>query len=489
MPIRGGGWNRCHPRPHRWSATSCQVACRRECPLAAASGQPRQSLVAQPLYERYHQPLYRYCRSILRDDADAQDALQSTFTAACTALRRGQRSAPLRPWLFRIAHNESISLLRRRRDREDASAVPPGLTPSAEDRAGERARLETLLADLSELPHRLRSALVMRELNGLSHEEIAIALGVSVGAAKQAIFEARRALMEFVEGRAMSCDDVQRVISDGDRRVLRGRRVRAHLRDCVACEAFAAAIPARTNELRALTPALAPAAAAALFGHTVKAAASSGGGGIGGGAAAGAVGKTVAASAVSKVAAGAVVAVTAAAGVGGVTVVLHLTHNRDRGLGTTRTGQPLSRRPSGGRGSQERISEARKATGARDARIAPRTTALPVKHGATSGRAHAHALTRASARSVPTGGVTAAHSSTVAHSGAGRGVATVMHHSSHSQGHHRVLSTVHRPPAPPKAHRQTPVAAGGALKRPAQPHSHAQRDRAPVAPNFRRSHA
>src|SRR5947208_6233656 len=67
------------------------------------------------LYERHSQPLYRYCRSIVGNDTDAQDALQSTFSAALVALRRGARDAPLRPWLFRITHNEAISLLRRRR--------------------------------------------------------------------------------------------------------------------------------------------------------------------------------------------------------------------------------------------------------------------------------------------------------------------------------------------------------------------------------------
>src|ERR1700731_436366 len=66
------------------------------------------------LYSRYHQQLYRYCHSIVRHEADAQDVLQSTFTAALGALRRGQRDAPLRPWLYRIAHNEAISLVRRR---------------------------------------------------------------------------------------------------------------------------------------------------------------------------------------------------------------------------------------------------------------------------------------------------------------------------------------------------------------------------------------
>src|ERR1700751_2105768 len=119
------------------------------------------------VYERYHQPLYRYCRSILRDDSDAQDALQSTFTRALSALKRDQRSAPLRPWLFRIARNESISVLRRRRgaggpDPLDDGSIP--LAPSAEHEAGERARLEALMGDLAALPERARNALVMREL-------------------------------------------------------------------------------------------------------------------------------------------------------------------------------------------------------------------------------------------------------------------------------------------------------------------------------------
>src|SRR5258708_26906242 len=73
------------------------------------------------LYERHHQALYRYCRSIVRDETDAQDALHSTFAGALVALLRGARDAPLRPWLFRIAHNEAVSLLRRRR---------PGVEPS-----------------------------------------------------------------------------------------------------------------------------------------------------------------------------------------------------------------------------------------------------------------------------------------------------------------------------------------------------------------------
>ena len=68
----------------------------------------------QAIYDRYHQQLYRYCYSVLRNRDDAYDVLQSTLVSALAALQRGQRDAPLRPWLFRIAHNEAISEVRRR---------------------------------------------------------------------------------------------------------------------------------------------------------------------------------------------------------------------------------------------------------------------------------------------------------------------------------------------------------------------------------------
>src|SRR3954463_11090208 len=66
------------------------------------------------VYERHHQALYRYCRSIVRHDEDAQDALQSTMARAFAALQDEQRDFELRPWLFRIAHNEAVTILRRR---------------------------------------------------------------------------------------------------------------------------------------------------------------------------------------------------------------------------------------------------------------------------------------------------------------------------------------------------------------------------------------
>src|SRR5215212_6895132 len=94
------------------------------------------------VYERHHQALYRYCRSILRHDEDAQDALQSTMTRAFAALQDEQRDFELHPWLFRIAHNEAISILRRRHTTGELGDLPaPG---ELEDRVAQREELRLL---------------------------------------------------------------------------------------------------------------------------------------------------------------------------------------------------------------------------------------------------------------------------------------------------------------------------------------------------------
>jgi len=215
------------------------------------------------VYERHHQALYRYCRSILRHDEDAQDALQSTMTRAFAALQDEQRDFELRPWLFRIAHNEAITILRRRRETSELDEHPA--LGDLEDRVAEREELRLLQLDLADLPERQRAALILRELNGLSHAEIAVVLELSTGAVKQAIFDARSALFSFREGREMGCHDIRRMLSDGDGRVLRGRGVRGHLRACPDCRRFRADLEQRPKALRALAPPLPVGGAAALL--------------------------------------------------------------------------------------------------------------------------------------------------------------------------------------------------------------------------------
>jgi RNA polymerase sigma factor (sigma-70 family) len=301
------------------------------------------------LYTRYAQRLYAYCWTILRDEGNAQDVLQSTWLNAFVALREGRRSAPIRPWLFRIAHNESISMLRRLEPAERTLRLSAP-APSAEEQALRRERLHQVFADLHALPERTRSAIVMRELCGLTHAEIALALETTVGGAKQAILEARRELQDFVAGRETACTQIRTKISTGDRRLLRGRSVRAHLRHCAPCSAFSDAVQERRNSLSALIPPLAPFVTERVLGEVLRsggrhhalasaatsagsASAAAGGGGavgtgavgggtavgtgaVGGGTAVGAAGKAVGTALLSKVLAAAAIGSVAAVAVG-----------------------------------------------------------------------------------------------------------------------------------------------------------------------------
>jgi RNA polymerase sigma factor (sigma-70 family) len=202
------------------------------------------------IFARHHQALFRYAQSILGNPEDARDTVQNTMLKMLAALPDEEREIALRPWLFRIAHNEAISIARRRR--EDPLAGDLESLTSGDQEV--RMRAQAIIADLATLPEQQRSALAMRELNGLSHAEIATALGLSEAAAKQTVYAARKALQEIERGREMTCEESQRRISDGDRRRLRGRGVGAHLRACADCRAFERAIGERRAQLGAVAP-------------------------------------------------------------------------------------------------------------------------------------------------------------------------------------------------------------------------------------------
>jgi RNA polymerase sigma factor (sigma-70 family) len=240
---------------------------RRSLPRSAAVGD---AAAFAAVYERHHQALYRYCRSILQHDQDAQDALQSTMTRAFAALQAEQRTFELRPWLFRIAHNEAIALLRRRRPVEGLDELETR-DPPVDEQVALRADLQHLHRDLAALPERQRAALVLRELNGLSHTEIAQVLACTPQSAKQSIYEARIGLMHAREGRELACETVRRRLSDGDGRVLRGVRMRAHLRSCSTCRRFQHELVQRPRELAMLAPPLPVAAGATLIAQLLPA--------------------------------------------------------------------------------------------------------------------------------------------------------------------------------------------------------------------------
>ncbi|HEY2335213.1 MAG TPA: sigma-70 family RNA polymerase sigma factor [Solirubrobacterales bacterium] len=204
-----------------------------------ASNGDRRAIAA--IFERYQQELYGFCLGILGEPQDAQDALQNTMVKVLKALPGEEREIALRPWLYRIAHNEAVELRRTRRPTQALHGHLRDGQSSVVERAEQREQLDWLLKDLADLPDRQRTVLVMRELNGLDFAEIGAILDTSAAVVRQSLYEARRNLEQMGQGRSLRCDVVTRVLSDADGRITRRRDVRAHLRDCPDCRRFQAA--------------------------------------------------------------------------------------------------------------------------------------------------------------------------------------------------------------------------------------------------------
>src|SRR3954453_6018204 len=148
----------------------------------------------EEIVRRYRRPLDRVAAAIV--GGRSEDITQDAFSKALLALRGCESEIELRPWLYRIVRNTALNDLRGRAPAaaELSETLPGGRSAAAEVEA--REELRDLMDRLQGLPEPQRAALVMRELEGLSHEEIAAALGVSGGAARQVIYRARAALRD-----------------------------------------------------------------------------------------------------------------------------------------------------------------------------------------------------------------------------------------------------------------------------------------------------
>jgi RNA polymerase sigma factor (sigma-70 family) len=255
----------------------------------------------EAIYERYHQDLYRFCLSLVGNRHDAEDALQGTMVKLIRSLPGEERSIQLRPWIYRIARNESIDTIRRRRVMSPIGPEEVSSEPQVAETVEAREHLRGLVEDVGELPERQRAALVMRELADLGFAEIGSALDMSDAAARQAVYEARVNLRHMEVGREMRCEQVVWEISEADGRVMSRREIQAHLRACAECREFKDAISRRSGEFKALAP-LPVAASAALLQGILRAGSGAAGGGAAGAAGAGA-GKALIGSGVVKVAA------------------------------------------------------------------------------------------------------------------------------------------------------------------------------------------
>jgi RNA polymerase sigma factor (sigma-70 family) len=210
----------------RSSATDAQLARR------AAAGNDD---AFEKLYERYQPRLEAYCRSIVRHDEDARDAVQNAMTKALVALRRDNDTTNVQGWLFRIAHNEAISVLRRRRPETELHDVMHDRRLGPHGDLLLREELRATLEGIRALPGNLQHALLLRELAGLSYVQVADVVGGTPAAARKAVFDARTALSAARAGRDEACSVIRQSLSEGDGRRRRARVVRSHLQSCHAC--------------------------------------------------------------------------------------------------------------------------------------------------------------------------------------------------------------------------------------------------------------
>ena len=169
------------------------------------------------IHDRYRVRLLAYARQMLHGAiSDPEDALQDVFLRAYRALRASDRPVMLRAWLYRIAHNRCIDELRRpvplpselTDDAQPAFSAPAssGEAPAVAERSAALARL---VADVRTLPEQQRSALLMRELQGLSYDELGGALGVSVPAVKSLLLRARTGLVDLAVARDTPCVEIR----------------------------------------------------------------------------------------------------------------------------------------------------------------------------------------------------------------------------------------------------------------------------------------
>src|SRR3954468_9922640 len=220
------------------------------------------------LYKKHAGDVYRYALVVLRNPADAEDVTQTTFMNAYRAIERGERPRAPQNWLIAIAHNVCRQRFRQSQRRPNEVELNESLAEAME-RDEDVVSAEDLRRALGHLPFNQRSALVMRELEGRSYQEISEILGLSVSAVETLIFRARRSLREQLE-ESITCHDAELAISRQlDGRLARRDKgaLRAHLRECDDCARFARSQRAQRGAIKSLALIPLPPSLLSWFSH------------------------------------------------------------------------------------------------------------------------------------------------------------------------------------------------------------------------------
>jgi RNA polymerase sigma factor (sigma-70 family) len=211
----------------------------------------------ETIVDRYQGRLLGFCRQMLNSTEDAEDVLQEVFVNAYRAMLADEREINLRPWLYRIARNRCLNHLRKpTADAQESMDMVPAIEASSTaEKVHNREEFRQLLTDVGKLPETQRSALLLREMDALSYEEIAHAMDTSVPSVKSLLVRARISLAEASQARLLTCGEVRLELAEaaeGLRKV--SGPVRRHVRECDECTAFRSQVRSNDKVLAALSP-------------------------------------------------------------------------------------------------------------------------------------------------------------------------------------------------------------------------------------------
>jgi RNA polymerase sigma factor (sigma-70 family) len=211
----------------------------------------------EALVARYQARLLAFCRHMLGSREDAEDVLQEVFAAAYNAMVGDERALNVRPWLYRIARNRSLNHLRRVQaigvDSMDVHLSENGA--STADKVHRREEFRLLVQDVQGLAETQRTALLLREIDALSYEQIAEAMETTVPSVKSLLVRARVSLAESAEARHLTCEEVRDELGEVAEGLHRtSAPVRRHLRTCDRCAAFRKELRRTNRALAAVFP-------------------------------------------------------------------------------------------------------------------------------------------------------------------------------------------------------------------------------------------
>jgi len=211
----------------------------------------------EALVQRYQPRLLAFCRHMLGSQEDAEDVLQEVFAASFNAICADERPINARPWLYRIARNRCLNHLRRPQpagqDSMDVFERDGGTTTA--DTVHKREEFRHIVADVQQLPETQRTALLLREIDALSYEQIAEAMDTTVPSVKSLLVRARVALAEAAESRLLTCAEVRIELGQVAEGIARSSApVRRHLKACERCRTFKGELRKTSKALAAIYP-------------------------------------------------------------------------------------------------------------------------------------------------------------------------------------------------------------------------------------------